>query len=93
MSTGDSGQDRAILERIAHRAMLEKGLAAEFSHQALVELDGIHGPATQTGGGSVIYEASYGAPSTMMIRVISISSPWPKPLPPGALRFWSRLPM
>jgi exoribonuclease-2 len=40
------GQHRAILQRIAHRVMLERGLVPEFPPQALAELDGIHGPAT-----------------------------------------------
>src|ERR1035438_3449365 len=39
-------QHRAILQRIAHRVMLERGLVPEFPPQALAELDGIHGPAT-----------------------------------------------
>ena len=43
-------QHRLILQRIAHQAMLEKGLIPDFPPQALAELDGIHGPATATGG-------------------------------------------
>lgn len=39
-------QQRAILQRIAHRAMLSRGLLPDFSPAALAELDGIHGPAT-----------------------------------------------
>jgi exoribonuclease-2 len=39
-------QHRSILQRIAHRVMLERGLVPEFPPQALAELDGIHGPAT-----------------------------------------------
>jgi exoribonuclease-2 len=42
------GQHRSILQSIAHRAMLERGLVPDFPPQALTELDGIHGPATQT---------------------------------------------
>src|ERR1017187_8095025 len=38
-------QHRSILQRIAHRVMLERGLVPEFPPQALAELDGIHGPA------------------------------------------------
>jgi VacB/RNase II family 3'-5' exoribonuclease len=41
-------QHRSILQRIAHRVMLERGLVPEFSSQALAELAGIHGPATRT---------------------------------------------
>jgi exoribonuclease-2 len=44
--TGD-GQHRSILRRIAHRVMLEGGLAPDFPPEALRELDGIHGPATR----------------------------------------------
>jgi exoribonuclease-2 len=42
------GQHRSILQRIAHRVMLERGLVPEFPPQALAELDGIHGPAAGT---------------------------------------------
>jgi hypothetical protein len=37
-------QHRAILQSIARRAMLEKGLVPDFPPQALTELDEIHGP-------------------------------------------------
>jgi len=43
--TGDR-QHRSILQRIARRAMIERGLVPDFPPQALAELDGIHGPAT-----------------------------------------------
>ncbi|MEO6723965.1 MAG: RNB domain-containing ribonuclease [Blastocatellia bacterium] len=39
--------NRLILQQIAHRAMIERGLVPEFPLQALAELDGIHGPATR----------------------------------------------
>ena len=42
-------QHRAILQRIARRAMLERGLFPEFSIEALSELAGIQGPATMDG--------------------------------------------
>src|SRR4030095_112281 len=45
----DNRQHRSLLQRIAHRAMLEKGLLPDFSPQALAELDGIHGSATLAG--------------------------------------------
>jgi exoribonuclease-2 len=45
--TGDR-QHRLILQGIAHRAMLERGLVPDFPPQALAELDAIHGPATRT---------------------------------------------
>ena len=50
MTDKNDAQDRSILQRIAHRAMLERGLVPDFSAQALAELDGIHGPATRTEG-------------------------------------------
>jgi exoribonuclease-2 len=49
INTTDS-QHRSILQRIAHRAMLEKGLFPDFPPQALVELDTIQGPVTQVEG-------------------------------------------
>jgi exoribonuclease-2 len=39
---------RLILQQIAHRVMIERGLVPEFPPQALAELAGIHGPATRT---------------------------------------------
>ena len=48
MTDTDDRQHRAILQRIAHRAMLERGLVPDFPPQALAELDGIHGPATES---------------------------------------------
>ena len=50
MSNTNDGQHRSILQRIAHRAMLERGLVPEFPPQAIAELDRIHGPATQAEG-------------------------------------------
>ncbi|MGB8656620.1 MAG: RNB domain-containing ribonuclease [Candidatus Zixiibacteriota bacterium] len=47
MTNTDDRQHRPILQRIAHRVMLEKGLFPDFPPQALAELDGIKGPATQ----------------------------------------------
>lgn len=41
---------RSILKGIAHRAMLERGLAPDFPPKALAELDRILGPATRTDG-------------------------------------------
>ena len=48
MTDTNDSHHRAILQRIAHRVMLERGLVPDFSRQALAELDGIHGPATST---------------------------------------------
>ena len=47
-TNNDVGRQRSILQRIAHRVMLERGLVPDFPIQALAELDGIHGPATRT---------------------------------------------
>ena len=47
MTNIDNRQHRSILQNIAHRAMLERGLVVDFPLQALAELDGIHGPATR----------------------------------------------
>jgi VacB/RNase II family 3'-5' exoribonuclease len=43
-------QHRAILQRIARRVMLERGLLPDFSVEALAELARIQGPATMDGG-------------------------------------------
>jgi exoribonuclease-2 len=48
MTNTDDRQHRLILQRIAHRAMIERGLVPDFPPQALAELDAIHGPATRT---------------------------------------------
>src|SRR5512135_1940073 len=48
MQTNDK-QHRAILQRIAHRAMLQRGLLPDFSAEALSELGGIHAPASPEG--------------------------------------------
>jgi len=45
MNTVDK-QHRAILQRIAQRVMLERGLLPDFSVEALAELAKIHAPAT-----------------------------------------------
>jgi len=50
MTNTDDRQHRLILQRIAHRAMLERGLVPDFPPEALAELDAIHGPATQAEG-------------------------------------------
>jgi exoribonuclease-2 len=50
MADAKDGEHRAILRRIAHRVMLERGLVPEFSPQALAQLGAIHGPATRTDG-------------------------------------------
>jgi VacB/RNase II family 3'-5' exoribonuclease len=48
MRTHDDRQHRSILQNIAHRVMIERGLVPDFPAQALAELDGVRGPATHT---------------------------------------------
>ncbi|HEY6951454.1 MAG TPA: ribonuclease catalytic domain-containing protein, partial [Bacteroidota bacterium] len=50
MKNSNGKQHRTILQRIAHRVMLERGLLPDFSRQALNELDQIHGPAQKENG-------------------------------------------
>ena len=49
MITPDAGRSRSVLEEIARRAMLARGLAPEFSPAAMAELAAIHAPAAATG--------------------------------------------
>lgn len=46
-------QDRYILQSIARRAMLDRGLLPDFSPDALAELGNIQGPAAQVRGSQV----------------------------------------
>jgi exoribonuclease R len=46
MTISNSDQDLAILQGIAKRAMLERGLLPYFSAEALAELDTIQSPST-----------------------------------------------
>jgi exoribonuclease-2 len=48
MTNTNDKQHRSILQKIARRAMVERGLLPDFSSQALAELDGLRGPAVQT---------------------------------------------
>jgi exoribonuclease-2 len=50
MTDRNDKQHRTILQRIAHQAMVAKGLVPDFPPQVLTELAGIHGPATGTDG-------------------------------------------
>jgi VacB/RNase II family 3'-5' exoribonuclease len=45
----DDKQHRSILQKIAHRAMLQRGLLPDFSSEALAELDRIQAPAAING--------------------------------------------
>jgi exoribonuclease-2 len=49
MNDPASGRHRQILQAIAHRVMLQRGLVPDFSAPALAELNGIRGPATPAG--------------------------------------------
>jgi exoribonuclease R len=49
MTNANDRKHRSILQRIAHRAMREKGLLPDFTVQALIELDRITGPGIRTG--------------------------------------------
>ena len=48
MTKRDDRRHRSRLQRIAREAMLERGLLPDFPPEALAELDGISGAATQT---------------------------------------------
>jgi VacB/RNase II family 3'-5' exoribonuclease len=48
MTNINERKHRFILQRMAHRAMLERGLFPDFPVQAIAELDGILGPAMRT---------------------------------------------
>jgi ribonuclease R len=48
MMDANTKQGRTILQRIARRAMMERGLLPDFSPQALAELDKILAPAAST---------------------------------------------
>src|SRR5512146_1810883 len=48
MPNSNDKQHRSLLQRIARRAMVERGLLPDFSAQALAELDGLRVPAAQT---------------------------------------------
>jgi exoribonuclease-2 len=46
MTNTDDNKHRSILQRIARRVMMERGLLPDFSVQAIAELNGIHGAVT-----------------------------------------------
>jgi VacB/RNase II family 3'-5' exoribonuclease len=48
MTTPSDLSDRTRLQRMAHQAMLDRGLNPDFSPQALAELNQIRGPAART---------------------------------------------
>src|ERR1035437_243302 len=50
MTNTEDRQHRSILQRIARRAMVERGLIPDFSPQAIAELNGINNPVTKIEG-------------------------------------------
>jgi exoribonuclease-2 len=50
MTTPGAGQPRTLLQDIARRAMLARGLVPDFGPAAIAELSAIHGPATAADG-------------------------------------------
>ncbi len=50
MTNTNDKQHRSILQRIARRVMMERGLLPDFTSQAIAELAGIHGPAVIVDG-------------------------------------------
>jgi VacB/RNase II family 3'-5' exoribonuclease len=48
MSNSGDKQHRSLLQKIARRAMVERGLLPDFSPQALAELDELRAPAVQS---------------------------------------------
>ena len=50
MTNANAGQHRALLQRIARRTMLERGLLPDFSREALAELESIQGLAAKAEG-------------------------------------------
>ena len=48
MTNTEDKKHRLILQRIAHQAMLERGLVPDFPMEAILELDGIKEPASKT---------------------------------------------
>ena len=50
MTNSSQGRSRAVLQRIAHRVMIERGLEPDFSPAALVELSKINAPAGMSTG-------------------------------------------
>jgi VacB/RNase II family 3'-5' exoribonuclease len=51
MSNPNGAEARSVLQQIAHRVMLERGLEPEFPPAAFAELAAIHGPAPASGAG------------------------------------------
>ena len=54
MQNPNESKARTVLQKIAHRVMIERGLSPDFSPAALVELGAIHGAASK--GDSPIHD-------------------------------------
>ena len=52
MTTPEGNQSRALLQTIARRVMLARGLAPEFTPAAMAELDAIRAPAVAPASGA-----------------------------------------
>ena len=70
---------RAILQTIARRAMLERGLLPDFSTQALAELDRLAVPPAEAGGAlRDLRDRPWCSIDNRGILSTSTSSPWAK---------------
>ena len=92
MTDPNDKQHRSILQRIARRAMLEKGLVPDFPPQVLAELDAIHEPATRTDGSTRdlrnLLWCSIDNDDSRDLDQLTL----PKPCPTGPPRSWWPLP-
>ena len=78
-ATGE--QHRAILQRIARRAMLERGLLPDFSAEALSELGLIQAPGKRDGDKFATSDTCSGLPSTTTTPATWTSLPSPRRCP------------
>jgi len=80
VNTNDK-QHRAILRRIARRAMIERGLLPDFSAEALTELAGIPASQQPLAKGFATSDTFYGLPLTTTTPLTWISLPLPRRCP------------
>jgi hypothetical protein len=81
---------RSILQSIAHRVMLERGLLPDFSEEALSELEKIQIPEALNGEPFRDLTDLFGLRLIMMILSIWISLLWQKVCQETRLRSWLR---